>query len=145
MCRPAAAIGACLLSYLCAAQAAALCLSGKPALADEFARSAFVIHARVVKATVQSAPDDPAGAGATRYSLRVVEAFKGKPARTFAFDSENTSSRIPLREGRRYLLFVQGPVEQGFVDACGNSGSIRSRQQAIGALRAWAGRGATLR
>lgn len=108
-----------------------VCLSGHPALADEFARTAVVV-ARVHSARdVQDDPDDPAGISATLYTIDVTERLHGALARRLELRSDNTSSRFPMEPGRRYLLFVRRAKDHFYIDACGNSAELPQAQAAL--------------
>lgn len=129
-----------LLIVLCsyAINAQAVCYGRqKPSVQQEFASSNFVLTGTVTTSQDISDPDDPEGIAATKYKIAINLLFKGKvpaaghsPA-SITITSENTSSRMVLETGQQYLLFVNGSVEDGFVDACGQSGVLAERQTVV--------------
>lgn len=121
-----------LLLCIAAPAAHAACLSGRPALADEFAQSTVVVAQVRTARNVQDDPDDPAGISATLYRLAVRERLRGTPPRGLELRSDNTSSRFPMERGPRYLLFVQTARDgTHYVDACGHSGALPQAGEAL--------------
>ena len=103
-----------LAAALCATAAQGACLSGRPALADEFAQATTVVVAHVQSARdVQDDPEDPAGISATLYTARVAERLRGAAPALLELRSDNTASRFHMEPGRRYLLFVHRARDAG--------------------------------
>ncbi len=133
------ALCAALLLPLCAAvpPALALCLDGRaPQVAQEAAAASGVVVAEVTQAELlREDPADPDGITATLYVLKVLRTVRGALPPGLALYSENTSARFPMEVGGRYLLFLSRDRNyRYFVDACGNSGLLSQRQQALRAL-----------
>lgn len=147
---------------------ALMIFGGQPALAycppnldytlkGEFVRVDFVVLVRVEKVTWlddQRRPtklkmplalgNQPGGLDpyiGAYYSVRLIEAFKGNPPRTFRVFSENTSARTPLRMDKNLLLFLTRSraaneyerVGDLTADSCGNSSLATTRK--VAALR----------
>lgn len=132
------ALCAALLPLCTAAPPAlALCLDGRaPAVAQEAAAASGVVVAEVTQAELlREDPADPHGITATLYVLKVLRTVRGALPPGLALYSENTSARFPMEVGGRYLLFLSRDRNyRYFVDACGNSGLLVERQQALRAL-----------
>lgn len=125
-----------IASLFCASHVDALCLNDRhPLPRTEKESSDFVIIGKIRAAIDYSSPDDPAGIAGTKYSVSVVEIFKGRPSSELVIDSENTSSRTPLTVGQKYLLFIQGTTSSGLIDSCGNSGPSNKKKKIIEELR----------
>lgn len=115
----------------------AACLSGHHGLADEFAQTTVVVaEVRSVR-EVQDDREDPASISATLYAIAVIEHLRGTPLlRSLELRSDNTSSRFPMTQGRRYLLFVrQAPDGPLYIDACGHSGELPQARDALAQAR----------
>ena len=126
-----------LAAALCATAAQGACLSGRPALADEFAQATTVVVARVLSARdVQDDPEDPTGISATLYTARVAERLRGAAPALLELRSDNTASRFPMEPGQRYLLFVRRARDGTlFIDPCGHSGALPQARAALAQAR----------
>lgn len=105
----------------------AVCLDGNIAMEDEVRRSSLVSIANMTYSKSISSEDDPDGIVGTWYEFRVARAIKGQGAH-FAVTVENTSSRIFFKKNTEYLIFLQGEIEDGFVDGCGNSQEFQGNE-----------------
>ena len=82
------------------------------------------------------------------YAVRLVKAFKGRPARSFTIFSENTTARTPLKIGPALLLFITRTkvgdeyrrADDLTVDSCGNSSLANSAPRKIKLLSRLAAR-----
>jgi len=110
--------------------ATALCIEGRIPLAEEFSQSRLVAKAVLIREHQIVDPADPTGVTATRYDFASKLIYKGKEKK-FSVWIDNTSSRVVFSEGSEYLVFVQRGVKDGFVDACGNSGLVKSGAETI--------------
>jgi hypothetical protein len=118
----------------------ALCLDGRrPTVEAEFAASAVVALGSVVAETTRVSPEDPDGFEETVYRFRPSRVFKGPAKGGIELHSPNTSSRFEMQRGRSYLVFVRDERGERFVDACGNSGPLRTRRVMLGKLGTMAG------
>lgn len=104
-----------------------------PVLA-EFESSSVVIVGLVSSVTPVSSPADPEGVEKYLYQVRVLKSFKGAAEGTMTVTTENTSSRFPLDERRKYLLFLKSFDAELSADSCGNSGRLESRKRELSVL-----------
>ena len=89
---------------------------------------------RIIRA--RSIPETKSSYEGTRYSIRVGEIFRGRPRRTIAVFSENTSGRFPMEIGVEYLVFLSLRAgEPAMVDSCGNSGSVSDAVSALDTVK----------
>lgn len=109
----------------------ALCVDGRhPSVAQEFEASKYVIIGMQFGEHVVTSSDDPEGVAATIYSVNPVERFKGNEAHKIEIWSENSSSRFVIEKGKKYLLFIRSDPDGFYVDNCGNSGPLESKNTA---------------
>jgi hypothetical protein len=119
----------------------ALCLDGRgPTVETEFAASAVVAVGSVVAETKRVSPEDPDGFEETVYRFRPSRVFKGQAKEDIELHSPNTSSRFDMQRGRSYLVFMRDERGERFVDACGNSGPVRTRRAMLGKVGRIAGK-----
>ena len=104
----------------------------------EYTHSALVVTAQVTaEQDILDHEDSDQSVAGTRYTLRVVERFKGKPPERLVISSENTSGRFPMERGQAYLLFLDSPRDGQYgVNNCGQSADVRERSSVLVALRA---------
>ncbi|WP_157971336.1 hypothetical protein [Dyella sp. C9] len=143
--------------WLTCGSAAAVCvdLRGKeivprhPSVSEEYAAAPWVLIGRVTATRDVESPDDPGFYGWTIYDVEVVETLKGLPPHRIKLQSENTSARFPMDNGKQYLLFVRFHTEetaggerlpQNYIDNCGNSGAVEEVDAAIRKARGMTGR-----
>lgn len=106
----------------------ALCMDGRnPSVAQEFEASKYVIIGIQLGEHVVTSSDDPEGVAANIYSVNPVERFKSNGANTIDIWSENTSSRLVIEKGKKYLLFIKSSPDGFYIDNCGNSGPLESK------------------
>lgn len=124
----ATAIAIAMLPAICLS----ICIDGRhPSAKEEFASSDFVIVGTVQERRDISSPEDPSGIEATLYYVEVQKTFRGQTQAKIIIRSDNTSSRFVMLPDRRYILFIVGTPDGGMVDACGNSGLVEDRVDAI--------------
>ena len=141
--RRLAAIAVGSLSLIPATSAQALCihagkLYARTTLAQEYRESRWVIRARLI-----SADDHPSVTrdAWTIYRLKVLAAFKGRPAPRMSVFTERNSGGFYLDKGAahdiggEYLLFLR-PASRD--DAPANLGSIPVVNYACGQSKPWA-------
>jgi hypothetical protein len=102
-----------------------------PSISVEFQEARFVLLGRVTHQRNIASAEDPDGYDWTIYDVEVLQAFKGGPPRLIQLQSENSSARFPMDQGKTYLLFVtrlpmvehegDETLPQDYVDNCGNS------------------------
>ena len=113
----------------CNVRVNALCSDGRvPSIEAEFQSSRIVATGTIVSERKIIPPDDPAGIFATVYTLKVKEQFKGPRSRMIEIISENTSSRFPMIKGLQYIVYLRGSEGEWYIDNCGNSALLTSRQ-----------------
>ena len=128
------------LVLLAPGEADALCSDGRrPNVAEEFRTSTKVVVGKVIASENYSSVDAPEGIQGTRYTLRVIEAYKGRLDPTLRVTSENTSARFPFDQGQTYLLFVSSYGNEDGVDPCGNSGPIEEKARERDSVRRLSG------
>lgn len=95
---------------------------------EELRATPLVIIGRVVERRIVVDPvRDPAGYEAEIHRVRIEQVVHGtlppqaKVGQVVSFYGENTSSRFPMAEGTRYLLFVSRAFDQLWINSCGNS------------------------
>ena len=133
-------------ALLCAGEAQAVCHGQEdapgevwqPSVQDEFAASQFVLEGVALREEPVLLPSDQRLL-LTRYTVRVLRAFKGKPGQDLVLTSKNTARQFPMEVGARYLLFVQKELIAGsrlgththwYVYDCGNSGVLNGKSDA---------------
>lgn len=111
---------------------------GHPSVAEEFARSAYVvIGASVAQRDVADPNEKEYFIAGTFYRIKSTVVYKGAPPPNWEIYSGNNSGRFPLERGKPYLLFVLPAQTFSYdgvdptdsekyegVDACGNSGAL---------------------
>jgi hypothetical protein len=112
----------------------AACYSGHPSAAMEKGTAKYVVIAKVKKSGIVMSKEDPGFIDSTIYDVSVIKSYKGKPAKTLAITSVNTSSRFPMDIGETYLLFVKQYEGEYFINACGKSGTTAETADIIKAL-----------
>lgn len=69
----------------------------------------------------------------TRFDVRVIQTFKGRPQKTLQLFSENSTARFWLDVGREYVILAteetfDAPIGRGLtLDTCGNSPKLRTK------------------
>jgi hypothetical protein len=110
-----------------------------PSVQDEFASSRFVLEGVALRAEPVFLPSDHRLL-MTRYTVRVLHAFKGRPGKTIVLTSKNTVQQFPMETGAKYLLFIQKELIAGarggsrahwYVYDCGNSGVLDGKDDAL--------------
>lgn len=120
-----------------------------PSVSEEYVTAPWVVIGRVIASRDVASPDDPGFYDWTIYDVEVSEALKGKPPERFKLESENTSARFPMDNGKTYLLFVSHSknaemsgsetLPQDYIDNCGNSGAIEDAGTTIKKVRRLSG------
>jgi hypothetical protein len=130
-------------------------------VANEFARSRYVVVARLTRVTwlgedgrpttlrtpFRNGGDAPSGFDpylGAYYDVSVSRVFKGRPGARLRLFSENTTARFSLERGRQYLLFVSADTfeiigAQPTIDPCGNSAPLDTAQDALRVVQQLAG------
>ncbi|WP_267226849.1 hypothetical protein [Dyella silvae] len=137
------------------ATAACIDLRGKeivprhPSVPEEYASAQWVVIGRVAASRDVASQDDPGFYDWTVYDVEVVESLKGKPPHRIKLESENTSARFPMDNGRQYLLFVSHSntaemagsekLPQNYIDNCGNSGAVDEVEATVKKVRGLSG------
>jgi hypothetical protein len=138
-----------------AAAAACIDLRGReivprhPSVVEEYASARWVVVGRVMANRDIPSPDDPGFYDWTIYDVEVVEVIKGRPPHRIKLESENTSARFPMDNGKSYLLFVSQfdtaetvggeKLPQTFIDNCGNSGAMEKVEATVREVRGLSG------
>lgn len=112
----------------------AACYNGHPSAEMEKGTAKFVVIAKVKKSRIVMSKEDPSFVDSTIYDVSVIKSYKGKPAKTLAITSENTSSRFPMDIGETYLLFVKKYDGEYYINACGKSGTTSETADIIKSL-----------
>lgn len=112
----------------------AACYSGHPSAEMEKGTAKYVVIAKVKKSRIVMSKEDPGFIDSTICDVSIIKSYKGKPAKTLAITSVNTSSRFPMDIGETYLLFVEQYEGEYFINACGKSGTTAETADIIKAL-----------
>ncbi|MGA7439533.1 MAG: hypothetical protein WBW32_15545 [Luteibacter sp.] len=112
----------------------AACYGGHPNVEAEQGTAKFVVLATVKKSRIIMSKEDPGFVDSTIYDVSVIKSYKGKPAKTLAITSVNTSTRFPMDTGETYLLFVRQYDGAYYVNSCGNSGTTSETADIIKSL-----------
>lgn len=121
-----------LLVALTLPNAPSVCPREKVTVRDEYRGSDVVVVGTVVRAT--SVPLSRDFQEGTAYLVRVNETLKGKAPAQLRLFSENSGARFPMRNGTKYLLFIDH-LERSVIDNCGNSGTVAARRKALATVR----------
>lgn len=95
----------------------------KTTVRDEFDDSPVVVKAKVVAAR-DLFPWGADGEWGTLYTLRVEQAFKGKPPTTITYFSERNSGGFYVDTGVTYLLFLTKGLHKNWRPFVGNAYAI---------------------
>ena len=105
--------------WLTSAIAGFVCLNGRPAVDAEYRlRTVFIGTVISERSEPPTKEWDQEG---TTYTVRVDERLRGQLPRRVRLFSENSSGRLPMEVGTKYLLFVYSDRGRTMVDNCGNS------------------------
>jgi hypothetical protein len=74
---------------------------------------------------------DGKGESGWYYRVRVTKVLKGPIRREFTVYTEDASNRLPLEEGREYLLFADQRNGRLEIDNCGNSALLSDASQSL--------------
>lgn len=118
-----------LVLVLTAGSAHALCLRGRPetGVAAEYRDAQFVLVARAEERRIVIDPiEDPDGYEGELYRVDVEQLYKGRlpngkrPSELW-LHTPNTSARLAMSVGERYLQFVLSDESGHWVSSCGHS------------------------
>jgi hypothetical protein len=112
---------------------AAVCLSGQPSVSEEFRSSDAVFVGYVISERAE--PESKNYFDGDTYVVRIEEPLRGLLRGQIRLFSENSSGRFPMIVGAKYLLFVYRELGRTMVDACGNSGLVSERSEALSLVR----------
>ncbi len=76
-------------------------------LCNMFFSNDLVVHAKVVKTVIFHDKDDPDGVDGWLYYLQVLKSYRGTAEKTIMVKSENTTSRLLLKTGKKYIVFAK--------------------------------------
>ena len=128
-----------LALLIMARPASPACLLGSYSVADEWARSSYIVTATLALSV--PVPDTDTSQGGMLYVIRVLKTYKGKATSKLKIFSENSSGRFPLESQKTYLLFVSPNTVEAFrdpiltVDNCGNSGPLPQSEATLDQVR----------
>lgn len=133
-----------VLSALLLSVAGAACVDDYSArtIAGEFKRSAYVVLGKPISTTLVPESSDHYFLSGQNFTIRILELFKGPPARTLTVFSEYTSGQFPMKLNKSYILFLYREHGRLSVDNCGHSGPAGSSYKVINTVRALSGRAA---
>ena len=94
----------------------------------EAVAAVFVAEGRFVKAANDEVDDT------VRYSVEVLDQWKGNLPPRIVVASENNSGRFPMEIGQTYVVFLQRDGEAWSVDNCGNSSLLNPESDLMRAL-----------
>lgn len=90
----------------------------------EFQQASVVLIGTVVSENNIPDPKDASFWSGTLYKLNVAAILKGKAGTSIEVFTPNDSSRLPLANGARYLLFLHEEGGHLTTNACGNSARL---------------------
>jgi hypothetical protein len=122
------------------AQLYAYCDGGKYpdiSVSEEIQKTEFIVIGTVKSRKIVVDPkEDPEGYEAEIFHVDVEKTLYGAPPayldkQFLRLYNDNTSSRFPMDEGQKYLLFVSSGSDGFWVNSCGNSGKLNVSMEVI--------------
>lgn len=110
----------CFTLLLFAIPAFGFCFEPEPTVACEFLNSDAVFIGRVLSTRTTPAQGEQFDEGWT-YEMNVLRMFRGPTGKTISVFTENNSGRLPLDNGKTYILFATKGQGRFVIGYCGHS------------------------